>query len=54
MKALAKTRGLNYVDYHTPLKNTGNGMDPDLAKDGVHPTMKAYSIMGKLLLDALK
>lgn len=54
LKALSETRGLKYVDYHTPLKNPDNGMDPDLAKDGVHPTMKAYAIMEKLVLDALK
>ncbi|WP_341225830.1 GDSL-type esterase/lipase family protein [uncultured Arcticibacterium sp.] len=54
LKALAVRRKLKYVDYHTPLKNSNNGMNPDLAKDGVHPTMKAYATMGKLASDALK
>jgi len=53
LQALAKERGLTYIDYHSALKNAENGMDEDLAKDGVHPTMKAYEIMGKLLLEAL-
>jgi lysophospholipase L1-like esterase len=54
LQALASDRGLKYIDYHTALKNDANGMDVDLAKDGVHPTMKAYEIMAKLALKALK
>jgi lysophospholipase L1-like esterase len=54
LKTLAKDRGLTYIDYHSALKNDRNGMDADLAEDGVHPTMKAYAIMGELVLDALR
>lgn len=54
IQQIAERRNLRYIDYHTPLKNDQNGMDPDLAEDGVHPTQKAYLIMGQLLLDALK
>jgi lysophospholipase L1-like esterase len=54
LKAMAIDRGLKYIDYHAALKNDVNGMDVDLAKDGVHPTMKAYKIMAKLALEALK
>jgi lysophospholipase L1-like esterase len=53
LQAMAKARGLKYIDYHAALKNDANGMDVDLAKDGVHPTMKAYGIMAKLALEAL-
>jgi lysophospholipase L1-like esterase len=29
-------------------------MDVDLAEDGVHPTVKAYEIMKRLALEALR
>lgn len=54
IKALAKKRGLVYIDYHSALKNKENGLDPEYAEDGVHPTLKAYGIMGKLVLEGLK
>ncbi|SOE23180.1 Acetyl esterase/lipase [Spirosomataceae bacterium TFI 002] len=54
IRALAKRKGLSYIDYHSALKNKANGMDPEYAEDGVHPTLKAYAIMGKLVNAALK
>lgn len=54
LRALAAARGLKYVDYHAKLKNNDNGMDEDLATDGVHPTMKAYEIMGRVLLEVIR
>lgn len=54
LKELAKEYGLHYIDYHTTMKNASNGLDKDLAEDGVHPTTKGYSIMGKILLKALE
>ena len=54
LKNVAKERNLTYIDYHTALKNNANGMDADLAEDGVHPTMKAYKIMEQLVLKAIK
>lgn len=54
LKSLAKARSIKYVDYHSVLKNSANGMDPDLAEDGVHPTLKAYKMMGNIVLEALK
>ncbi|MEL7162812.1 MAG: GDSL-type esterase/lipase family protein [Bacteroidota bacterium] len=54
LKQLAAQREIAYLDYHSALKNERNGMDEDLAKDGVHPTVKGYAIMGKLLLERLR
>jgi acetyl esterase/lipase/lysophospholipase L1-like esterase len=54
IKALAQKKGLAYIDYHLALKNKENGMDADFAKDGVHPTTKAYIIMGQMALKTLK
>jgi acetyl esterase/lipase/lysophospholipase L1-like esterase len=46
IKALAQKHKVPYCDYHSALKNANNGMDPDLAEDGVHPSLKGYLIMG--------
>ncbi|MCB0375945.1 MAG: SGNH/GDSL hydrolase family protein [Sinomicrobium sp.] len=48
IKAYADQNGIPYVDYHSAMKNDKNGMDPELAEDGVHPTMKGYQIMEEL------
>ncbi|MEM9261097.1 MAG: GDSL-type esterase/lipase family protein [Bacteroidota bacterium] len=53
LKQLASQREIAYLDYHTAMKNERNGMDEELAKDGVHPTMEGYAIMGKLLVEVL-
>jgi acetyl esterase/lipase/lysophospholipase L1-like esterase len=41
----AKQNKLVYLDYHAALKNQKNGMSPEMAADGVHPTIEAYKIM---------
>ncbi len=54
IKALAQKHKVPYCDYHSALKNAQNGMDPDLAEDGVHPSLKGYMIMGRLALQHVK
>lgn len=53
LKTLAKERGLKYIDYHSAMKNESNGLSPELASDGVHPTAEGFKIMEKLVLEAL-
>ncbi len=36
------------------LKNEQNGMNPDIAPDGVHPSMKGYKIMEEMVTNTLK
>lgn len=43
-----KKQDLIYLDYFSALANDDNGLDKDLAEDGVHPTRKGYEIMGPL------
>jgi lysophospholipase L1-like esterase len=43
-----------YLDYHTTLKNEIGGLNPDMAEDGVHPTLKAYKIMEALAEKAIE
>ena len=37
-----------YLDYFASMANDKNGLDKDLAHDGVHPTKKGYEIMGPM------
>jgi lysophospholipase L1-like esterase len=54
LKELAEGKGAHYLDYHTALKNDRNGMDKEMAPDGVHPTMEGYEIMKEMVLKALR
>ena len=54
LEEYAKANRIPYVDYHSAMKNEKNGLSPELAKDGVHPTREGYDIMKGLLLKALR
>jgi len=45
IKNLADKYDLDFADYHQALKNEVNGMNKDLAEDGVHPTPLGYDVM---------
>lgn len=53
IKAYAQEQQIPFVDYHSALKNAENGMNPDLAEDGVHPTPKGFAIMKTLTQSAI-
>lgn len=53
LKAICAREGLVYLDYYSAMVNAQGGLDPDLAKDGVHPTAKGYAIMSPLAEKAI-
>jgi len=53
LKALCQRDGLVYLDYYTSMTNAKGGLDPELAKDGVHPTSKGYAMMSPLAEKAI-
>ena len=53
IKDYADKQGLTYVDYHSAMKDARNGLPENLSKDGVHPTLKGYKIMEKIILEAI-
>lgn len=53
LKALCQRDGLVYLDYYSAMANATGGLDPELAKDGVHPTAKGYAIMSPLAEKAI-
>jgi acyl-CoA thioesterase-1 len=53
LKAMCEREGLIYLDYYSAMANANGGLDPDLAKDGVHPTAKGYAVMSPLAEKAI-
>ncbi|MEG9436641.1 SGNH/GDSL hydrolase family protein [Edaphobacter sp. HDX4] len=53
LKELCQRDGLVYLDYYSAMANANGGLDPDLARDGVHPTSKGYAIMSPLAEKAI-
>jgi lysophospholipase L1-like esterase len=49
LKEYAARRGATFVDYHTPLADDRQGMRPEHAADGVHPTDAGYRIMAGIV-----
>jgi Lysophospholipase L1 and related esterases len=49
IRRYAAKAGAVYVDYHGAMKDARDGLPPELAKDGVHPTEAGYRIMAKLV-----
>ncbi len=53
LKAYAEKNKLIYLDYHTPMKDSRNGMGKEMAGDGVHPTAAGYEVMKPLAQKAI-
>jgi len=49
IQSYAKANNIPYVDYHTPMKDTEDGLRKEYGPDGVHPNAEGYKIMGPLL-----
>jgi lysophospholipase L1-like esterase len=48
MKQYASTHGAVYLDYHSAMADARQGMNANLASDGVHPTEAGYRVMAPL------
>lgn len=48
MKQYAAEKGYAYVDYHSALKDSRDGLPANLSHDGVHPNASGYAIMAPL------
>ena len=48
IKQYASDKGYVYVDYHSALKDSRDGLPPNLSHDGVHPNPAGYAIMAPL------
>lgn len=54
IRRYASSVGAVYVDYHSAMKDTSDGLPVELAKDGVHPTLAGYRIMARLVETAIQ
>ena len=53
MRRYATSVGEVYLDYHSAMKDARDGLPPELAKDGVHPTEAGYRVMARLVEAAI-
>lgn len=53
LKSYSEKNGIEYVDYHTPMRDEKNGLPKEYANDGVHPTPEGYKIMESLVKPAI-
>lgn len=49
IKDYAAQHGHVYVDYHSAMKDTRDGLPANLSHDGVHPTQAGYDVMAPLV-----
>jgi lysophospholipase L1-like esterase len=54
IQSYAKQHQIPYVDYHTAMADTKNGLPKEYADDGVHPNLKGYQVMEPLLEKAIQ
>ena len=54
LASYANTNTIPYVDYHTIMADTQNGLPKEFSEDGVHPNLKGYQIMEPLLEKAIQ
>lgn len=45
LRKLADERGFVFADYHAALATDDGALQPELTRDGVHPTSKGYDVM---------
>lgn len=53
IREYAKSAHIKYVDYHSVLKDEGNGLPEKYSPDNVHPNTDAYKIMETIILEYL-
>ena len=53
LASYANANTIPYVDYHTIMADTQNGLPKEYSEDGVHPNLKGYQTMSPLLEKAI-
>jgi lysophospholipase L1-like esterase len=49
LKEYAARKGFVYVDFHTAMKDSRDGLPKELSYDGVHPLPAGYAVMAPLV-----
>ena len=53
MRDYSSTHGVVYLDYHSALSDSRQGLSSELTDDGVHPTEAGYLVMAPLVEHAI-
>ena len=53
IEAYARKNNIVYVDYHSAMKDSRNGLDKSYTEDEIHPTAKGYVVMEEILMKKL-
>ncbi len=53
IEAYARKNNIVYVDYHSAMKDSRNGLDKSYTEDEIHPTAKGYAVMEDILMKKL-
>lgn len=54
IKNYAAKNKIPFVDYHSAMKDTQNGLPKIYSEDGIHPNKKGYEVMESVLMKILK
>ena len=54
IKKYAKNNNILYIDYHSEMKDSRNGLDKIYTEDEIHPNAKGYEKMEEVLMKVLK
>lgn len=54
IKNYAAKNRIPYIDYHSAMKDTQNGLPKIYSEDGIHPNKKGYKVMEDILMKTLK
>jgi lysophospholipase L1-like esterase len=54
MRSYAAANDVVYLDYHSAMADERDGLPPELAYDGVHPTEEGYRVMASLAQPAIE
>lgn len=54
LEEYAKKNRITYVDYHSSMKNSENGLPEKWSKDGVHLNSDGYDVLESIILKVLK
>jgi lysophospholipase L1-like esterase len=53
LQSYAKRNKIEYVDFHSPMRDEKNGLKAEYSPDGVHPNLNGYKVMDDLVEKAI-
>jgi len=54
IKEYATKNGFMYIDYHSSMADSNNGLKKEYSDDGIHPNLAGYKVMDPLVEEAIR